>query len=687
MSIVTSIGHRLGKRIAPLPTTEISEKKGIQIDQVRLLLVKNSTLSATQLSQNLLFGLPQIPSAPAVFNLELPLNTALDFGFEQTYSDNILSSTAAESILISENLFQPLFPQIVTGKNYSRKSKLSQEGLFPSPKREVRFAKAYKREKTPGSLSSYKTESLNIWDLIYPSLLPPLDNKFDEQFELFKPLFGFQPAGIEFLVTNESALLADEMGTGKTVMTSVALKLLFRLGKAHKVLVICPLSLLRTWQDHLRDWANELELTVVRGTPETRKLDWKYPAHVYIATYGTIASDFLSKVKKNHSFTCPQCDERLNLGDQIVIEDDEIPSFICPYCRFALNDFLLTNLPQKSSLVDPEFSKSFDVVILDEAQYIKNSGSQQSRAVRIFNPSFRWALTGTPIENRLDDLVSIFKFVRPALFKNEHYLSPSRAVELIEPHFLRRMKKDVMKDLPPKVKQEMWLELNSDQRKAYDEVNRSGLTEIENMESVTKIHIFALLTKLKQICNFATGTNSSAKTEELIDLIEQIKANQQKVLVFSQYDVEGVTKLEPLLRPYGVVVVKGSMSAEARNLAIDRFRNDPNICVFLASIKTGGVGLTLTEASYVIHFDHWWNPAVMWQADDRVHRSGQTASQVNIYSFWMQNTVEERIYAILKEKRLLFDEVINGLSVEEVETMISTDEWLEILGVKSKRKN
>lgn len=200
------------------------------------------------------------------------------------------------------------------------------------------------------------------------------------------------------------------------------------------------------------------------------------------------------------------------------------------------------------------------------------------------------------------------------------------------------------------------------------------------------MHIFALISKLKQLCNFGPNKEISPKTVELLDLVEQIKENGQKVLVFSQYDTEGVGKLENLLRPFGVSLIKGGLSDNARNSAISEFKKNKDICVFLATIKTGGVGLTLTEASYVIHFDHWWNPALMWQADDRVHRTGQKSSQVNIYSFWTQDTIEERIYAVLKEKHLLFDEVINGLSVEDVDEMISTDEWLNILGIKSKPK-
>ena len=209
----------------------------------------------------------------------------------------------------------------------------------------------------------------------------------------------------------------------------------------------------------------------------------------------------------------------------------------------------------------------------------------------------------------------------------------------------------------------------------------SELTEMG--DKVSHIHIFAKLTKLKQICNFASGRISSPKVDALKDLVEIIKSNGKKVLVFSQYVTEGVDKIEKALKNFGGVTFKGGMTDRQRAIAIEKFKTDSYASFFLSSIKTGGLGLTLTEASYVIHFDHWWNPAVMWQAEDRAHRNGQEEI-VNVYSFWMRDTVEERILSILKKKGLLFEEVVSGLSEQDIDNLISTEEWLEILGVKSK---
>jgi SNF2 family DNA or RNA helicase len=264
-----------------------------------------------------------------------------------------------------------------------------------------------------------------------------------------------------------------------------------------------------------------------------------------------------------------------------------------------------------------------------------------------------------------------------------HYnVSAREAKRLMEPYFLRRMKKDVLKELPPKIKQEQWLELDSDQRDEYDRVLRGEVRKLSEIgEGVTKAHIFAVITALKRVCNFAHDKHSSPKSEILVERIKTIKESGYKALVFTQWvDGYGVATLEPILKPFGVSVIKGGLSDNAREDALQRFKNDPKVCVLLATVKAGGVGLTLTEANYVFHFDHWWNPATMWQAEDRAHRKGQVRG-VNVYSFWTQKTIEERIHRKLQERGLLFDEVVNSLSETDVERTISTDDWLDMLGV------
>jgi SNF2 family DNA or RNA helicase len=499
---------------------------------------------------------------------------------------------------------------------------------FKREKKTVSFSKSYiEPEHVQNPISQPKLKKPSFWDLVYALLQPP---RILEQIEnLFLPheLYPFQKTGIKFLMENESALLADDMGTGKTVQTAVAIRLLMQKGLAHSALVVCPVSVLRQWDEHFRDWAPELLVTVVRGNQKTRILDWSMPAQVYIVAYDTLRKD----------------------GDENILSH-ESPS-------------------------------NFDVVVLDEAQYIKNAASGRAKVIRKLKVRQRWALTGTPIENKIEDIVSLFDFLRPK-YLTPYDLYPAGLRKKIAPYFLRRRKEDVLKDLPPKIRQEFWLELDINQRRAYESVLSEGQTELGELgEKVRRTDIFRVLSKLKQICNFAPEENNSPKLELLLEQIETIVESEQKVIVFSQYISEGVEKIEDAVEQYGVAKVVGGQND--RDYQVKLFLETKNTPILIASVRAGGVGLNLQAASYVVHFDHWWNPAVMWQAESRAHRQGQKQT-VNVYSYWIINTIEEKIYQTLKAKGLLFADIVDGLSETEIDNVITTEEWLDMLGVKHK---
>lgn len=594
-----------------------------------------------------------LPLPPSVSRLDSRL-TNLPKVFRPTV-DVLISKTDVtdfsrffllQAIQPSSNLLTPLGKLRTDGKDY-RRFEREQQSLFgdikaASDQPVQRIRKAYTTGKT-----QYSTfvKQQNIWDLLFPLLQPPLILEVSEEFDLYQPLYGFQQKGIEFLVDNTSALLADEMGTGKTVQSIVALRILFRQAKVKHVLVLCPPAILGSaylsqitgkpegWDGHFHKWAPELSVTVVRGNADQRKLDWSCPAHVYISTYDTLRNDL----------------------ENGILEEKE--------------------------------TAKFDCVITDEAQNIKNRDSGRAKAVRKLNPAFRWALTGTPIENKVEDVISIFAFVKPKLFSREYH-PPHDVKDRITPYFLRRLKKDVLKDLPEKIRQEEWLELDGDQRAAYDRVLTTGQRQLsEKVDTETEFqvrrHIFALLQELKQICNFAPNRSASSKTEALLDFVETIADNEEKVLIFTQFVDYGISKLQEFFKSNSIKYVSffGGTSNQDRDRAIHTFRTDPSVTVFLSTVKTGGVGITLTEASYVIHFDHWWNPATMWQAEDRAHRPGQK-NKLNVYSFWMRDTIEEKIKQKLHEKGLLIESVIDSLADEAIEEMISIQDWLEMLGVK-----
>lgn len=537
---------------------------------------------------------------------------------------------------VSENLCNSLNTPEVLGKFFGEVEKQQQE-LDNKNEPAIRLRK--NKDKIP-------TRAPSQWELLQPVLLPPLSLEFPSKLDFYCELRGYQQQGISWLIDKPSALLADEMGTGKTVQAVNALRLLFRQGKICSALVVCPPAVIGSvdlsietgksegWRGHFYYWASELEVAVMHGgDKKQRKLAWERPFHVYITTYDTLRTD---------------------INKQVLVD---------------LN--------------------KFNCIILDEAQKIKNRESQTSKAIRILQSEYRWALTGTPIENSLDDVKSLFDFIYPGIFRGGVEDSPQAVKAVIDPYMLRRLKEDVLKELPDKVKQEDWLELDKNQKADYEQVLQAGRDRIETSLGVEQTiqvrqHIFALLGELKQICNFAKGQSESPKTALLLEYIEEIAANKKKVLVFSQYREEGTDKIAQLLDHKGIqyVVYTGKVSNQQKKQAVSDFRSNPDITVFLATIKAAGYGLTLTEATYVIHFDHWWNPAVMQNAEDRTHRIGQKYS-VTVYSFWMKGTVEERIKKKLFDKRLLIDNTVNDLAVEAIEKKLSTEEWLDIFGIKS----
>lgn len=595
-------------------------------------------------SGNLLLKIPEIHQIQA--SLPIPENLSIP----EIYipQPGVFDSTDwfIEGVMCSENYVDPFTPT----RNFKYEkinffaSQVSENLFFPLNVPEI-FGHYFGHDKKQQNKDKIPTHSPSEWDLLLPILLPPLSLEFPKKLDFYHELRGYQQQGISWLIDRPSALLADEMGTGKTVQAINALRLLFRQGKISSALILCQPGVIGSidlsiktgssegWNGHFYHWASELEVAVIRGgNPEQRKLAWERQFHVYITTYDTLRTDI-----RNHVLT--DCNK-------------------------------------------------FDCIILDEAQKIKNRDTKTSQAVRCLQSEYRWALTGTPIENSLDDVKSLFAFIRPGTFRGGVKDSPESVKEAITPYMLRRLKHEILPELPDKIPQNRWLDLDKHQKADYDRALQAGRRKIETSLGVEKTikvqqHIFALLTELKQICNFAKEKSESPKTELLLEYVETIAANKKKVLIFSQYIKEGTDKIAKLLarREIQYVVYTGEVSNQQRDQAVSDFRSNPDVTVFLATIKTAGYGITLTEATYVIHFDHWWNPATMQQAEDRTHRIGQKYS-VTVYSFWMNSTVEQRINTKLDEKRLLIESTVDELAVEAIENALSTEDWLDIFGIK-----
>ena len=412
--------------------------------------------------------------------------------------------------------------------------------------------------------------------------------------------------------------LADDMGLGKTLQT-----IAFLLSRPGPTLVVAPLTVLPVWERELDQWAPQLRVLRHDGPERIRDMGFSKlvaNADVVLTAYGYLWRDFTS------------------------------------FRRV-----------------------SWKTLVLDEAQLIKNPHTRQSQAARSLNAEFRLTLTGTPIENRLEDLWSILDFLNPNLFGSrreftERYREPERLRRAVAHFLLRRLKSDpgILAELPPKILQEHYAPLTEAQTAAYDLALAEYTRDTRNGEASGKTGaVLALLTRLKQICNgvetedaansTATVPNafSSGKLDVLIPLLEEIFERGESVLIFTQFARVGARLQAVLAERFGkpIPFIHGDLTAKQRRAEIDAFNDDPNPGLFILSLRTGAFGLTLTKASHVIHLDRWWNPAVEAQATDRVHRIGQKRTVV-VHHLICRGTLEDNIARLLREKQFLAETVV-----------------------------
>ena len=437
-----------------------------------------------------------------------------------------------------------------------------------------------------------------LWYLLQPSLEELLA---DSSLSLpFHP-FPYQFAGVAFLFPRYAAVLADEMGLGKTMQAITTLRLLLHAGQIRRVLIICPKPLVTNWQREFELWAPEIPMNVISGNAAERAWKWQFPQTIVaVANYELVQRD----------------------RDLIGRNED-----------------------------------GYDLVVLDEAQRIKNRYGATAEAVRSVSRRRSWALTGTPVENSVDDLVSIFEFVAPGHLSPG--MRPSRIARSVNDYVLRRTKDQVLKDLPPKLVRDAMIDLTLSQRETYLQVEEEGTIRLSAMgTAATVTHVFELILRLKQICNFDPITGESAKADRLEAELEEIAASGKKAIIFSQY-VATIEKLAVRLSRFGPVQYHGKIPTRYREEVLRKFREEEQSRVILMSYGAGSVGLNLQNASYVFLFDRWWNPAVEDQAINRAHRIG-VSGPVTVTRFLSQSTIEERIHEILMEKREIFDAIFSA---------------------------
>lgn len=477
-------------------------------------------------------------------------------------------------------------------------------------------------------------------------ILNPSKTEYQIPEGILASLRPYQLTGYKWLKTladnDLGGILADDMGLGKTLQSIVYIA---SERSSHQVsLIVCPTSLIYNWQDEIENFAPHLKALAITGTPAERQEAIK---------------------------------------------------------RYGEYDVLITSYPLIRRDIIYYEKIEFNTVFIDEAQFIKNDSSMNAKSVKRLKARHRFALTGTPIENSLSELWSIFDFIMPDFLGShnkfvELYEKPilkdnTEALndlnQHISPFILRRMKKDVLTELPDKYETKMLTNLSEDQKLLYLSYLESIRGEIHNeLEEhgidKSRMKILAALTRLRQICchpatfldNYYGG---SGKLDLLMELIPEAIANEHRVLVFSQFTsmLKLIEKeLIELEIPY--FYLEGSTPTEERNENVKRF-NSGERKVFLISLKAGGTGLNLTGADTVIHYDPWWNPAVEDQATDRAYRIGQQ-NKVHVIKLITKGTIEEKIYKLQRKKKELSDSVIsskevfiNNLSREELEELFA----------------
>ena len=404
------------------------------------------------------------------------------------------------------------------------------------------------------------------------------------------------------------------MGLGKTLQTITFL--LSEVGK--KSIIITPTSLIYNWKSEFEKFAPSLKIKIIHGSKEERMFirEEINEYDVLITTYGTLRNDY-------------------NLYKEI----------------------------------------NFDYCIIDEAQNIKNPLSQSSEVVKELNAKVKFALTGTPIENNLLELWSLFDYIMPGYLYSKRKFQDkfikmekgkSELKKLIKPFILRRLKNHVMSELPDKIEKRYVIEMTKEQKKVYKSYVDDIKVKMEEKDvAKDKITIFSYLTKLRQLALDPSillegYTGGSGKIDITVELINEFINNNHKILLFSQF-TSVLDSIKNIFEAEGIeyFYLDGNTKASERVQLVNEFNNSSKVKVFLISLKAGGTGLNLTSADVVIHFDPWWNPAIEDQATDRAHRFGQK-NVVEVIKLIAKGSIEEKIIKLQESKKEIINDIMNG---------------------------
>ena len=432
-------------------------------------------------------------------------------------------------------------------------------------------------------------------------------------------LYPFQRVGTEWLLDHKRALIADDMGLGKTIQSISAMRILFNRGSIRNALVVCPPSLINNWESEILRWAPELSF--VRLSPSARIKD---------SAWETV---------------------------------------------FGRTHIVLTNYEQMRTLPAVLKNNVVDLVICDEIHRVRNLKAKSSAGMQSLESDHFWALSGTPLERDKDDLVTLLSLIDPKIYsavdKNMH---PASLRAQLNKYTLRRLKSEVLHDLPDVIDTTEELELGPKQRAAYNQV-------LKDMRGNKDNQILANVNQLRTICDYDEESNESSKADRVVEIAEKITNINEKAIIFS-YLIKPLDilsdKLKEVLGPRAIETIRGDMKLTDRDQALARFKQDADKTVLLCSSKVGSEGLNLTEANHVIFFNEWWNPAANNQARDRVVRIGQNR-KVWVYRFRCTGTIDQAFDDIIKRKNIDTEQMVDVFATRENQTKLDVEDILSEL--------
>lgn len=473
-------------------------------------------------------------------------------------------------------------------------------------------------------------------ELINSVLLPQIKIDTSVQANLSFTLFDYQKEAIDFLKENERALLSDSLGLGKTFEIIGALSELFENGKISSALIICP----------------DEEIGDVNISENTGfSIGWE--GHFKKWAPG-IKLNVIKGSRKERELKW------------------KTPALV------YLTTFKKIFYDLNEGLIDKTKVKKLDCLIIDEVQKLYKIESNSRDLFNLVNPKYFWPVTSLDPDDIIEDLNSVTP--------DPIHISKS----------LRRTKKDVKKEIPNIIYQDYWVKLDEDQSIEYADILKAGQEQIylllENGNPFRfQANIFTILHKINQICNFAEKNSTSPKAELLLQHLETIAKNKEKVLIFSQYEKLGTKRLEKILSKTGIKYINAhsGMSTKETETTIERFKRDRHTTALLVGIKMSRMRVDLNNINYIINFDQWWNPVSLWQTEELLPeaKNGKQNNSLHVYNYWVQDTLDEKIKTLLNKKGFLNKNIFDTLTQESLSELISLEEWKEVLDIKTTGKN